>query len=189
MSTKKGEETKEKIMRATVDFIVRDGIENVGINKIIKEASVSKGSFYHYFSSMDELIKEVAIYTFERCLQHMPLSQTSSVEDIVKNLGKHIFTSVRNHNRDYYLLFLFISKSFVDEELRQSFRTIFSNIVYNNTVAQQIMHENPEIDAEQLQTLDMLALGFIVHCHLLQDEEQLLPVWNRMTSHLFNKEG
>ncbi|WP_160909272.1 hypothetical protein [Pontibacillus yanchengensis] len=125
---------------------------------------------------MDELIKEVAVYSFERYLQHMPLNQTSFVEDIVQNLGNYIFTSVRRQNRYYYLLFLFISKSFVEEELRQSFHAIFSQIVYNNTVDQQISSKKPEIVAEQLQTLDMLALGFIVYCHLLQEEEQLLSV-------------
>ncbi|MDA1475058.1 TetR/AcrR family transcriptional regulator [Bacillus changyiensis] len=185
MSTIKGEQTKEHILNAAKAFIVREGFEKIGVNKIIKEADVSKGSFYHYFPNINELIKEVAIYAFERCLRDMPLQHATSMEEIVEDLGQHIFYSVREQNEHYYLLFLCISKSFIDEELKQAFQSIFTKLVKQNIAATEIVRKGEDDMTRQLYMLDMLAIGFIVHCHLLRDEEQLLELWKQMTAMIF----
>ncbi|WFA03337.1 TetR/AcrR family transcriptional regulator [Bacillus sp. HSf4] len=189
MATKKGEQTKEHILNAAVSFIVREGFEKIGVNKIIKEAGVSKGSFYHYFSNTNDLIKETAIHAFEQCLKDMPLEQEGDAREIVAGLGKHIFHSVRKQKNDYYLLFLCISQSFIDDELKEAFRSIFSRVVKQNSAALQIAekegHSCEERLAKKLHMLDMIAIGFIVHCHFLHDEDQLLGLWKQMTAVLF----
>jgi AcrR family transcriptional regulator len=38
----------------------RDGYENTTVNDIIREASVSKGAFYHYFASKEALLEALA---------------------------------------------------------------------------------------------------------------------------------
>ena len=47
--------TKDKIIEAASNLICLRGFNNTGIEEILKVSEVSKGSFYHYFKSTEEL--------------------------------------------------------------------------------------------------------------------------------------
>lgn len=47
-------DTRSNIIRIGTDLIARQGFYATGIDAILKEAGVPKGSFYHYFKSKDE---------------------------------------------------------------------------------------------------------------------------------------
>ncbi len=51
MATK---DTRSEIIRAGMGIIARHGYNSTGIEAILKQAGVPKGSFYHYFSSKQE---------------------------------------------------------------------------------------------------------------------------------------
>lgn len=50
--------TKDKILHKTLDLIKKDGIENITIRKIAKEADVNIALINYYFGSKDNLINE-----------------------------------------------------------------------------------------------------------------------------------
>jgi len=52
---KKSEEIKKKIVKCAMHLFAKYGYDNVSIDDIAKLANSSKGSFYHYFNSKDEL--------------------------------------------------------------------------------------------------------------------------------------
>jgi TetR/AcrR family transcriptional repressor of nem operon len=59
MSTK---DTRSEIIRAGMGIIARHGFNSTGIEAILKQAQVPKGSFYHYFSSKQEFGLQVLDY-------------------------------------------------------------------------------------------------------------------------------
>lgn len=50
---------KKLIVDAIVNLMDEEGLKNVTIKDICKEASISVGSFYHYFSSKDSIVQEM----------------------------------------------------------------------------------------------------------------------------------
>lgn len=56
----KGENVKRYLIEVASRLFLEKGYSNTGINDILSEAKVSKGSFYFYFSSKKELGLEVA---------------------------------------------------------------------------------------------------------------------------------
>ncbi|MBM7541670.1 TetR/AcrR family transcriptional regulator [Amphibacillus cookii] len=60
----KSSQTKRNLIQATIDLIMDYGLEKLTINKVIEQAQSSKGSFYYYFSNIDDLLKETFLYTF-----------------------------------------------------------------------------------------------------------------------------
>ena len=52
-------ETKNRIYTAAIDLMDRKGFENITIADISKEAGVSVGAFYHYFSSKNDILAEI----------------------------------------------------------------------------------------------------------------------------------
>jgi TetR/AcrR family transcriptional repressor of nem operon len=59
MSLKKGDQTKERIIRAAVRLVHTRGYKNTSLDDIFAESDVNKGSFYFHFSSKDELVHAV----------------------------------------------------------------------------------------------------------------------------------
>ena len=51
--------TRERILRAAYQLFLRRGYSDVSLNQLVKEAGLTKGGFYHHFSSKDELFAEV----------------------------------------------------------------------------------------------------------------------------------
>ena len=47
-------DTRSEIIRIGTDLISRQGFNATGIDAVLKEAAVPKGSFYHYFKSKEE---------------------------------------------------------------------------------------------------------------------------------------
>lgn len=47
-------------MNAALDFFYLNGYENTSVNSIIKKVGVSKGAFYYYFESKEDLLEKLA---------------------------------------------------------------------------------------------------------------------------------
>ena len=58
-ATRKGEETRERILDAARDLIHQHGFKQTGLADILAASRVPKGSFYFYFRSKEELAKEL----------------------------------------------------------------------------------------------------------------------------------
>ena len=52
----KTQNTKNKILKATLKLMKKYGYEALSIKNICKEAGVSNGSFYHHFKTKDEML-------------------------------------------------------------------------------------------------------------------------------------
>lgn len=55
-------ETKLKLLRAAEAGIIRQGFAATTVDEICSDAGVTKGSFFHYFESKDEMAREVLNY-------------------------------------------------------------------------------------------------------------------------------
>jgi TetR/AcrR family transcriptional repressor of nem operon len=54
-ATKKGEETRDRILAAATELIHQHGYKATGVADIVAASGVPKGSFYFYFASKEEL--------------------------------------------------------------------------------------------------------------------------------------
>ena len=57
--TRKGEETKARILAAATELIHLKGFKNTGLQEILDASGVPKGSFYFYFKSKEDLGREL----------------------------------------------------------------------------------------------------------------------------------
>lgn len=64
-------DTKLNILETGYQLISQKGFTSVGLNELLKEAKIPKGSFYHYFSSKEAFGQELIQYYFERYQQRL----------------------------------------------------------------------------------------------------------------------
>ncbi|WP_026884026.1 TetR/AcrR family transcriptional regulator [Clostridium akagii] len=57
--SKQAEKTKNKIYKNGVKLIIKRGYDNITVEQISKAAGVSVGTYYYYFKSKFELIREI----------------------------------------------------------------------------------------------------------------------------------
>jgi AcrR family transcriptional regulator len=59
-------ETVRKILEATEGVLLRQGVSDLAIRTVCAAAGVSRGTFYRYFSSKDDLLEAFTLYERER---------------------------------------------------------------------------------------------------------------------------
>lgn len=57
-------ETKEHILKTSLVLFLQKSYRDVTMSEIVNKTGLSKGAFYHYFSSKEELFKEIASMFF-----------------------------------------------------------------------------------------------------------------------------
>ena len=70
-------EKKYLILEKAKDMIIADGYSKLSISKLTSELDISKGSFYTYFSSKDEMLGEI--------LEEYTVNIKSFIENLEKN--------------------------------------------------------------------------------------------------------
>lgn len=51
--------SRDKVVQSAFDLLILNGIANLSVNYMLKELKMTKGGFYYYFKSKDELICEI----------------------------------------------------------------------------------------------------------------------------------
>ncbi|ASJ01434.1 TetR/AcrR family transcriptional regulator [Thermococcus gorgonarius] len=74
MSTKSPGKTREKLVSAAMELFAKKGFDKTTVDEIVAKAGVAKGTFYLYFKSKDDLIKELAF-------EVMPIMAMPSLND------------------------------------------------------------------------------------------------------------
>ncbi|HEX2969079.1 MAG TPA: TetR/AcrR family transcriptional regulator [Bacteroidales bacterium] len=59
-------DTREHILKTSLLLFLQKSYRDVTMNEIVEKTSLSKGAFYHYFRSKEELFKEIASAFFEK---------------------------------------------------------------------------------------------------------------------------
>jgi len=81
-STRRGKDTKGRIVAAASSLMYERGVNATGIEDIVAASDTGKGQFYHYFVSKEELVAEVLRHQLEQVLEEQKLFQLDTLEGI-----------------------------------------------------------------------------------------------------------
>lgn len=54
------EEMEQRILSATAELIIKDGLQNLSMRNIAKEAGIASGTLYLYFKTKEDLLHGLA---------------------------------------------------------------------------------------------------------------------------------
>lgn len=95
--SKKGKNTKGKIITAAWDLFYKQGYDDTTIDEIIEASGTSKGSFYHYFKGKDALLSSLSDLfdeKYEELQEKLP--PDSSSFDTLIFLNQELFDMIDN---------------------------------------------------------------------------------------------
>ena len=134
--------TRKKLTDAALPLFLKHGFDGTGINQILKTASLSKGAFYHHFSSKNEIYQEVITQFFLQPIKSLDLDDIKNlplklmrkvISDHYANLPKLITQNSDISITRYYAAFYEALDRLPDFKL--TLNTHYSNLI--NIIARQ----------------------------------------------------
>jgi AcrR family transcriptional regulator len=93
--SRKGVQTRARLIDAAREVFERDGFLNARISDIAATANLSQGSFYHYFESKEQIFREVA----EAQERRLTEPDADAVESRAQQAPREV---IRDANRRYF---------------------------------------------------------------------------------------
>jgi len=150
---KKRRNTKGKIVSAAWELFYRQGYAETTVDEIIELSGTSKGSFYHYFKSKDELVGSLA-YLFDEKYEELTAEVDPAMGswDRLLFLNRELFTMIDNSIPRELLAQLYASQLLVkgEKELLDRQRLYFRLL---RSIAEQGLRSgefDPALSAEEI---------------------------------------
>lgn len=155
--TERARHTKDVIIKATAQIILKDGVDAVSTNKIAEVAGVSIGSLYQYYTNKDEILAEMLEDIIKRREANVrsALDITvafGSLEDATVKVIDAIFTT--NSQEDAKLEFALLPL-ILQQGPNNRFIIIAQNMqsLMTPILKALLMVKNPKIAARDLDTM------------------------------------
>ncbi len=144
-----------------IDFIcekayeefINNGVNNFSLNKFIESLNMSKGQFYHYFKTKEELIFEVIDRKSEKFFvdteREINEAQTFS-EKLLAFFSFYLVLSAPENKpfdklmKDTFSMYLNVENEFIKQKNAECYDYLFSatNEIFDEMIAKQFLNEN-----------------------------------------------
>jgi len=124
--TSRGEKTRQRILDAAERDIGGRGFSDASISTITQEAKVAQGTFYLYFRSKEDILRELVLRMGRRLRRHLTLATTGLTNRLeIEKRGLAAFLSFVRENPNLYRVVA--ESQFVDEETYRRYYHDFAN--------------------------------------------------------------
>ena len=124
--TRRKENTRARLVRASLDVFVDEGIDGATVDDLVRAAGFTRGAFYSNFSSKEEVFSALFATVTEELLGIARTSVEEAMGRATTEPGLDdaaaliaVFEAIRPFGRQWYLLYSdAITRSLRDEEMR-----------------------------------------------------------------------
>jgi len=102
---------RKEIIQTASKLFSNKGFANTSIFNITSEVGISKGLLYNYFTSKDELIKEIILYSFDKLISNFnPNKDGILTNDEFVFFINDLFKSLSNNSVNWKLIFQLLTQ-------------------------------------------------------------------------------
>jgi len=177
----KGKRSRNKLLEAAEECFTKYGFDASGVDKICKTAGMSKGAFYHHFSSKEDLFLEMLnqwLGIIDKYIYSAREGSTSMLEMFMNiSKAKKIFKDAGNKLPIFIELWVRATR---DENLRKitigsydKYLKLFKDLIEEGMKEKIIKKVNPDTAAR---LIIAIAVGFIMQGMLDPDRAK----WDRV---------
>ncbi len=171
--TQKGQETREKLLRAAEEVFGQKGYYETSIVNISQEAKVAQGTFYNYFPSKKDIFDEL-IQQYSRELRlaiKEEMRKSNNFEDAQRKGFKAFFNWVKSRRNLYSIVQQAVV---VDKDLYRWYYDKLANGFLKSLTAGINVGEFKEIDQETV-AYCLMSIGQFLGMRWVYWEQQDVP--------------
>lgn len=182
----KGKKTKKRIIECAANLFLTNGYNNTGINEILLETDLPKGSFYYHFKNKKQLAIEVANYFREKMSSWLiDIAKNETWDKFVETFMEQIIKDAKEES--YFgcpFAVLGSEIAFLDSEIANAYSSPMKNLIclFSNVL------EFSKLPKEEAQDKASHAFalfeGYVIYYRITKDvkvletlKEQLLKIY------------
>ncbi len=172
--TKRGQETLNRILNASVQVFYEKGYHGTSINDIVSLAGVASGTFYIYFDSKYSLYKFLLLQCSHKVRKDMSVA-TAQCETRREKEQEGLRAWLKFIKKHKYIYHIIWEALYVDNQLFKDYFTKFStSYISGIDLSKEEGEIREDIDSEVLSYIFMGMSNFIGlnHCIFKDDEER-----------------
>ncbi len=173
----KGNETKDRILGASMKIISKEGIEGLSAKKIADLSGISKSNIFHHFGSVDEvlnvLFENILAYLVEPVKSH----QGPDLETFLFFLGESIYSLSEEEKLSYSVLIHFYNTCLYNEKYRAYLLKTKDEMI--DAIATQLSRYSSHRKERLLKISEMILMtldGYGLHFLLESDSERFKEI-------------
>lgn len=178
--------TREEILKKALLVFKRQGYHRTTMDDLARACGLLKGSFYHYFSSKEVLMKEVLQYANgvnEKYLFSIAYDETKPPRQRLKLLLDTLFSGITQSEGGCLMGNTVLETALVTEEFKEPLRIHFNNAMDGLAHIYQINH-SAEKARELAQQATAEIQGSLLLVKLFGQEQLLTDCLNRALERL-----
>ncbi len=167
-------ETKAKIIEAAMDLLSTEGINGLTSGKLAKKLSMSKGTLFHHYESMEDLHVAVLDTIIDSTAQELRSSEFNSAKELVEMIVDSVFKGMEQNRVGYAGDFNFIGSAESNEVYRTKLKAMFETAIDRWAVllSEKLQKDIPrEKLYDMIRLIDMHFAGLLTHNIIFQDPE------------------
>lgn len=87
---------KEKLMEAAIELFERKGFKETSVQEIVEAVGATKGAFYYYYKSKEELLRDICISYIEDLLDQQERLLQAPEKSCTEKLRAIVYMVIRN---------------------------------------------------------------------------------------------
>lgn len=162
------------ILESSYYFFLKNGIKNSSLELLLKELNMGKGTFYHYFSSKDELIKKLILNLVSFYIQmcNQKLKKSKSFKEKIETIFELYLIDSIEYNEFIKLyseyLIIYSGDKIIEDEYKIHHKYINSTLT--QIIKDEIQEKNIKKEAlDFINSLNPTADGMMLYSFLLKD--------------------
>jgi len=132
-----------KILDSAEEYIQKNGMNNIDINKICKSAGLTKGAFYHHFQNKQQLLLVIFNRWIKRVSSEVEITKYKNINtvDLILHIIDRITPAFENTSNQLPIFIELYTKAISDKNSRtyvlesyNNFISFFSDLLKNGMV-------------------------------------------------------
>ena len=179
--------TKQKIIHAAFEVVGEFGYEALTTNLLISRAGVAKGTLYHHFNNLDEVVYAMIESIFDQTLDDVPVENYKSLDEYMEAIGQYLMEDFTQNPSLMNTVFGFIPKGMKDPFFESVAEKMVENACQRIAPAIQQFYagkaDEQRID-NAIRMVDIFSAGFCIHYKVLGDELRYQQIWREFSDML-----
>ncbi|WP_018932403.1 TetR/AcrR family transcriptional regulator [Gracilibacillus lacisalsi] len=174
----KGNETKERILVASMTIIAEEGIEGLSAKKIADLLGISKSNIFHHFGSVDSILDTIFEHILVDLVEPVKTYQGKDLEGFFLFLGESIYSLSDEERLSYSVLFHFYNTCLHNEKYRDYLLKAKHEVV--DAIATQLSHYSTQEKERLFKVSEMIIMtldGYGLHSLLESDVVTFKEIW------------
>ena len=135
----KGEQTRGRLLEATLSVLMRQGIQGFTAQNVAREAQVSKATLFHHFDTLDELLLGAIFHVIDMIMHDHREEEHSDVGEYIRCMGQRVLGMLARQPEVLKASYVMLERAAFNEAVRLKGREMQRHVL-----------ENIEADLEKL---------------------------------------